>query len=147
VRLPVLAGLCSTVLFAVAALPMLVRAWRTRDLRSYSRGQLVLSNVGNVVHSVYVLSLPPGPIWALHGFYLASTALMLWWHVRHVPSTGPDQAEPCGASARPSSWSTALSGSFDRLGERRRVRRPVSVLVPRALDAGREATHVGGHGP
>jgi hypothetical protein len=32
------------------------------------------------VHSVYVFSLPVGPIWFLHAFYVGSTALMLVWH-------------------------------------------------------------------
>jgi hypothetical protein len=43
---------------------MLVKAHRTRDLASYSLGNLLLANVGNAVHSVYVFSLPAGPIWA-----------------------------------------------------------------------------------
>jgi hypothetical protein len=85
----VLAGMVSTGLFVVSCLPMLVKAFRTRDLTSYSLGNLVLANVGNGVHSVYVFSLPPGPIWFLHGFHLTSTALMLVWHrmyaARHRP--------------------------------------------------------------
>jgi hypothetical protein len=39
--------------------------------------------VGNLVHSVYVFSLPVGPIWVLHGFYLVSSALMLFWYLRY----------------------------------------------------------------
>ena len=50
--LPVLAGIASTVIFAASALPMLVKARRTRDLTSYSRGNIMLSNVGNAVHSI-----------------------------------------------------------------------------------------------
>jgi hypothetical protein len=79
---PVLAGLASTVIFAVSTLPMLAKAYRSRDLSSYSLGNIGLANVGNAVHSVYVFSLPPGPIWALHTFYLASSALMLAWYLR-----------------------------------------------------------------
>ena len=67
----VLAGMVSTTLFVVSYLPMLVKAYRTRDLASYSLGNLVMANVGNAVHSVYVFSLPLGPIWFLHGFYVA----------------------------------------------------------------------------
>jgi uncharacterized protein with PQ loop repeat len=78
-----LAGITSTVLFAASALPMLVKAWRTRDLTSYSRGNLLLSNVGNAVYSVYVFSMPPGPIWLLHSFYLVTSLLMLIWSVRY----------------------------------------------------------------
>ena len=72
-RAPVLAGMVSTTLFVGSYLPMLVKAFRTRDLDSYSLGNLVLANVGNAVHSVYVFSLPVGPIWFLHTFYLLAT--------------------------------------------------------------------------
>jgi uncharacterized protein with PQ loop repeat len=77
------AGLMSTALFVISYLPMLHRAWRTRDLGSYSRPSLVLANVGNLIQAVYVYSLPLGPIWFLHGFYLAASALMLGLHLRH----------------------------------------------------------------
>ncbi len=80
VSLPVLAGTVSTVLFVVSYLPMLVKAVRTKDMTSYSLGSLLIANVGNAVHSVYVYSLPPGPIWFLHTFYLLATAAMLAWH-------------------------------------------------------------------
>jgi hypothetical protein len=79
------AGLTSTTLFIGSYLPMLHRALRTRDLGSYSRPSLVLANVGNVIQAVYVYNLPAGPIWFLHGFYLAASALMLGLHVRHQP--------------------------------------------------------------
>ena len=79
-----LAGTVSTALFVASYLPMLVKAFRTRDLSSYSRGNLVLANVGNAVYTVYVFSLPLGPIWFLHTFYVLSTALMLVWHLRHT---------------------------------------------------------------
>jgi len=89
---PTVAGVASTVIFAVSTLPMLTKAYRSRDLSSYSLGNIALANVGNAVHSVYVLSLPPGPIWALHGFYLLSSALMLVWYMQYRCSdlpTGP----------------------------------------------------------
>jgi hypothetical protein len=81
--LPVLAGIVSTIIFAGSTLPMLRKAVVTKDLGSYSLGNIGLANVGNLVHSVYVFSLPAGPIWALHGFYLVSTALMLFWYLRY----------------------------------------------------------------
>jgi hypothetical protein len=81
--LPTLAGLASTVIFAASTLPMLVKAYRSRDLASYSLGNIALANLGNAVHSVYVYSLPPGPIWLLHTFYLVSSALMLGWYLRY----------------------------------------------------------------
>jgi hypothetical protein len=82
--IPVVAGAISTVMFAASTLPMLVKAARTKDLGSYSLGNIVLSNVGNLVHSVYVFSLPAGPVWVLHTFYLITTGLMLLWYVRYA---------------------------------------------------------------
>lgn len=90
------AGSASTALFVLSYLPMLVRAVRTRDLRSYSRPSLVIANVGNVIQAGYILSLPMGPLWFLHGFYLISSALMLGLHLRHgrphdvEPALAPD---------------------------------------------------------
>jgi hypothetical protein len=84
--IPVLAGAVSTVIFACSTLPMLVKAARTKDLSSYSLGNILLSNLGNVVHPIYVFHLPVGPIWALHTFYLVSTALMLVWYLRYTES-------------------------------------------------------------
>jgi uncharacterized protein with PQ loop repeat len=82
-NLPVLAGTLSTVIFVFSTLPMLLKAFQTKDLSSYSLGNILLSNVGNVVHSVYVFHLPIGPIWLLHAFYLVTTALMLFWYMRY----------------------------------------------------------------
>ncbi len=78
----VLAGMVSTGLFAVSYLPMMLKALRTRDLDSYSLSYLALSNVANAVHSVYVFSLPLGPIWLLHFFYVVASALLLIWYLR-----------------------------------------------------------------
>jgi hypothetical protein len=68
-----------------------------KDLASYSLGNILLSNLGNVVHSVYVFSLPAGPVWALHGFYLVATGLLLLWYLRFnlrggTATTGPNQS-------------------------------------------------------
>jgi uncharacterized protein with PQ loop repeat len=80
----ILAGAVATIVFAASALPMLVKAARTKDLESYSRGNLVMSNLGNAVYSIYVFSLPPGPIWMLHSFYIVTAALMLFWSLRYA---------------------------------------------------------------
>jgi hypothetical protein len=48
----------------------------------------VLANVGNAIYSVYVYQLPPGPIWFLHGYYLVSSGLMLFWSRRFAPVRG-----------------------------------------------------------
>jgi hypothetical protein len=81
-----IAGAVSTLIFALSTMPMLAKAVRTKDLRSYSLGNILLSNTGNLVHAVYVFNLPPGPIWVLHSFYLVSTALMLVWYLRYTKS-------------------------------------------------------------
>ena len=81
--IPIAAGAVATVIFAGSVLPMLGKAARTKDLSSYSLGNILLANVGNVVYSIYVFDLPAGPIWLLHSFYLVTTALMLFWYVRY----------------------------------------------------------------
>jgi len=98
--LAVLAGVLSTGLFAMSYLPMLVKAARTRDLSSYSLGNLAITNAGNAVHSVYVFSLPIGPIWFLHTFYLVASVLMLVWFLRF-------RAAPARRDVRPASASVA----------------------------------------
>lgn len=93
--LPVLAGMVSTAVFAGSLLPMLHKALRTQELSSYSLGNIAMANVGNVIHSVYIFHLPPGPIWLLHTFYLVSSALMLYWYVR---SHSARRARPTAAT-------------------------------------------------
>jgi uncharacterized protein with PQ loop repeat len=92
--LPVMAGAVSTVIFATSMMPRLIKARRTRDVASYSLGNIVLSNLGNLVHSVYVFSLPVGPIWALHGFYLVATSLLLLWYLRFTLRAGNATTRP-----------------------------------------------------
>ena len=75
--IPILAGTISTVVFAVSNLPMLRKALRTRDVSSYSLSSLVMINGANMVYSLYVFTLPFGPIWGLHTFYVVSCAVML----------------------------------------------------------------------
>lgn len=69
-------------MFAVSNLPMLAKAVRTREMNSYSLGYLLLGNAANAVHSVYVFTLPMGPIWLLHSFYVVAMALMLVLYLR-----------------------------------------------------------------
>jgi hypothetical protein len=88
-NIPLLAGMISTSLFVVSVLPMLGKAWRTKDLSSYSLGNIGTSNVANLVYAVYVFSLPLGPIWVLHSFYLVASALMLFWYLRYRPTRSP----------------------------------------------------------
>ncbi len=83
IDLATIAGFVSTALFALGTLPMLVKAYRTRNLHSYSLGNILMSNVGNIIYSFYVFHLPAGPIWLLHSFYLLSTGLMLVWYLKY----------------------------------------------------------------
>ena len=88
INLFVLAGAISTTIFALSTLPMLLKAFKTKDLKSYSLGNILLSNVGNGIHSFYVFSLPFGPIWLLHTFNLVTTGLMLYWYLRYESRPG-----------------------------------------------------------
>lgn len=71
------AGSLAGLIFAAASWNMLVKAWRTKDLRSYSLGQIVLNNVGGLFYWLYVISLPFGPIYFMHGFFTLVSLLML----------------------------------------------------------------------
>lgn len=82
-NISIVAGAASTALFAASMLPMLRKAASTRDLASYSLSYLAMTNLANVVHSLYVFSLPVGPIWLLHAFYVVASALMLIWYLRY----------------------------------------------------------------
>ena len=75
------AGSIASLLFALGTVGMLVKAIRTKDLKSYSLTSLVITAAGNMIYWIYIASLPFGPIWLLHGFYTASTFLMLAWLV------------------------------------------------------------------
>lgn len=82
-NLPTIAGFISTGLFALGTLPMLAKAFHTKNLASYSLGNILLSNVGNIIYSIYVFQLPPGPVWFLYVYNLVSTGLMLAWYLRY----------------------------------------------------------------
>jgi hypothetical protein len=70
-------------MFVSSNFPMLFRAFKTQDLRSYSLTHIALSNLGNLIHWIYIASLPVGPIWFLHGFFTVTTALMLLCYLRY----------------------------------------------------------------
>lgn len=78
-----LAGFTSSAIFICSNLPMLYKAYRTRNLRSYSLGHIGLANLGNLIHWLYVAALPAGPIWYLHGFNTLVALLMLGWYLRY----------------------------------------------------------------
>ena len=150
-NLPLLAGMVSTTLFVVSYLPMLTKAFCTRDLGSYSLGNLVLANVGNGVHSVYVFSLPAGPIWILHTFYLVSTVIMLVWHRRYSVPAGvrrPDSAhisrrlsiDPLPAPHDSRQGRSSAPGECVRGFQESHVRE--SVRRPQTCPTSRRAPHV-----
>ena len=82
-NLPTIAGFVSTALFTLGTLPMLTKAFRTKNLASYSLGNILMSNVGNILYAIYVIHLPLGPIWFLHGYNLLTTGLMLVWYLKY----------------------------------------------------------------
>ncbi len=84
IGLQAVAGIAATAVFVGSTLPMLLKAGRTRDLRSYSLANIALANLGNLLQWIYISSLPLGPIWLLHGFNTSSTALMLIWYLRYA---------------------------------------------------------------
>ena len=101
INLPIIAGSISTMIFALSTLPMLVKAFRTKDLKSYSLGNILLSNMGNIIHSIYIFNMSPGPIWLLHTFYLVTTAMMLVWYVRYeTPRESESQPSHGGMLSR-----------------------------------------------
>jgi uncharacterized protein with PQ loop repeat len=81
--LATVAGVLATLVFVSSAMPMLIKALRTRDLHSYSLWSLALSEAGNVLQWVYLWSLPLGPIHALHAFYTIVTAVMIALRLRY----------------------------------------------------------------
>lgn len=81
--LQIFAGFSSSSIFIASNLPMVHKALRTRNLRSYSLGQIALANLGNLIHWIYVSGLPMGPIWALHTFNTLVTVLMLVFYLRY----------------------------------------------------------------
>jgi uncharacterized protein with PQ loop repeat len=101
---PTIAGAMATALFALGTLPMLAKAFRSRNLSSYSLGNLLLANRGNLVYSIYVFNLPLGPVWVLHSYYLLSTGLMLAAYLMYqgwpkpLPSSSGQAKRPCLAA-------------------------------------------------
>ena len=100
-HVPVIAGTLSTCLFVASTMPMIVKASRTRDLSSYSGGNLVLSNVGNLPYAFYVFSLPGGPAWGLYAFNLAVSATMLGYWLRYKMQRTAKPALPRQAAPNP----------------------------------------------
>ena len=127
--LPMIAGTVSTVAFAVSNLPMLRKALHTRDVSSYSLSSMAIINAANAVYSLYVFSLPVGPIWALHTFYLVSCGIML---VLCLASSRRRSGVPCDVMGEMSDYIAGLEEPERDLIERIRAR--AVSLVPEAVE-------------
>jgi uncharacterized protein with PQ loop repeat len=86
--LQVFAGFASTAMFVSSNLPMLLKAYKTKNLKSYSFGHIVMGNLGNLIYWMYIAGLPFGPVWILQGFFTVSAALMLFWYLRYEKGWG-----------------------------------------------------------
>lgn len=86
--LPLIAGFTSSTLFASSHFPMLWKAYRTRNVSSYSGLNFVLINIGNLIFWMYIVTLPMGPIWILHTFYTVASVVMLAMYVRFADRKG-----------------------------------------------------------
>ena len=81
--LPIFAGFASSTIFISSNLPMLFKAFRTKDLSSYSPGHLILGTLGNMIYWLYVISLPFGPVWYLQAFFTIASISMLFCYLRY----------------------------------------------------------------
>lgn len=82
------AGFTSTTIFVTGNLPMLLKAYKTKNLKSYSLGHITMGTLGNLVYWMYIASLPFGPVWILQGFFTLSSTLMLFWYLRYEKGWG-----------------------------------------------------------
>ncbi len=107
-----IAGFGSSMIFILSNFPMIAKAVRTRDLKSYSLSQILLANGGNWLYWLYVVGLPVGPIWFLHGFNTAVSLLMLSLYLMF------ETAYATAVAQRISRWRGAahLAGLFLLLG-------------------------------
>jgi uncharacterized protein with PQ loop repeat len=79
----IVAGSISSFLFITSNVPMLLKAFKTKNMHSYSLTNILLNNVGNLIYWLYISGFPLGPIWVMHTFYTLTTALMLVWYLRY----------------------------------------------------------------
>lgn len=84
----IIAGFISGAIFIFSNLPMVTKAFRTKNLKSYSLGHIGLANLGNMIHWIYIADLPVGPVWFLHGFNTLVAVLMLVFYLRYEMNLG-----------------------------------------------------------
>jgi hypothetical protein len=109
-QVQILAGSIAGLIFAAGSCSMLAKAWQSRDLSSYSPGQLILNNIGNLFYWLYVVSLPFGPIWFMHSFCTLVSLLMLKWYYTY--RTAPAAAKPL--TGRFQSPASSIQADFAR---------------------------------
>jgi len=85
-QVQMIAGSVAGFIFAMGSVNMVVKAWQTKDLSSYSPGQMILNNVGNLFYWLYINSLPFGPVYFMHGFFTIVSLLMLVWYFLYQPA-------------------------------------------------------------
>jgi hypothetical protein len=93
-NLQMIAGFTSSLIFVTSNLPMLLKALKTKDLKSYSLGHIILSTLGNLLYWLYIASLPFGPVWFLQGFFTLSATLMFIFYLRYEKGWG--RTKPAG---------------------------------------------------
>lgn len=76
-HLRLLAGSLSSLIIVSSNFPMLWKVMKTRDVKSYSLGQIILRNLGNLFYWIYVVSLPFGPVWLLQVCFTLSGMILL----------------------------------------------------------------------
>ena len=81
--LQILAGFTSSTIFISSNLPMLFKAFKTKNLSSYSPWHLGLGTLGNMIYWLYVISLPFGPVWVLQVFFTLASSSMLFCYLRY----------------------------------------------------------------
>lgn len=91
-QIQVVSGSIAGIIFAMASWNMVVKAWRTKDVSSYSLGQIVFNNVGNLFYWLYVASLPFGPIYFMHGFFTLVSVFMLICYFVYRPASAKTRA-------------------------------------------------------
>jgi uncharacterized protein with PQ loop repeat len=113
----VMAGLTSSIIFICSNMPMLDKVIKTKDMRSYSLGQLILGNIGNSIYWLYVRTLPVGPVWYLQAFFSTASGIMLFSYLRYEKkwfrgkrrspqphATSAFANHPCGNSQNRLDW-------------------------------------------
>jgi hypothetical protein len=76
-HLQLLAGSLSSLIFVSSNFPMLWKVIKTKNVKSYSLGQILLRNLGNWIYWIYVASLPVGPAWYLQCLFTLSGLVLL----------------------------------------------------------------------